>query len=80
MQSCGDEIMAKPAKPPKPEKKKDDDVVIVVLTQILQKIADTNKLLRVAEANNERRHKELLAVLNPSARHIKFTFGKPEMK
>ena len=66
--------------PKKPDKPNREQQILETLLRIEKAIGQTNIILRKTEANNERRHTELLAVLNPSASHIKFVFGKPELK
>ena len=47
----------------KPEKPDIDAQILQVLILILEATGRQNKILRTTEANNERRHKELLAAL-----------------
>jgi len=51
------------AKPPKP---KPEDQILQVLIMILEATGRQNKILRITEANNERRHKELMELIGGS--------------
>lgn len=63
-----------------PKKPDLNEEILRTLVLIWQTIGRTNRILRETEENNQRRHIELMAILNPKASHIKFVFGKPELK
>jgi len=64
-------------KPPKPPKPPDTEAQILhVLILILEATGRQNKILRTTEANNERRHKELLEAIGSKGDATRVVFTK----